>query len=67
MTTHRAPISIGPSSADSTAPNRIRASGPTRTSPDTTAFGATYALGSTTGALPRCSTSIPRTLKGLTL
>ena len=41
MITQRAPTVIEPSSAVSTAPNRTRASGPIRTSPQTIAFGAT--------------------------
>ena len=62
ITTQRAPIVTAPSSAVTTAPNSTRASGPTVTSPHSTAVGATYALGSTTGARPRCSTSTPAQL-----
>jgi hypothetical protein len=57
ITTLRAPTLISPSSALSTAPNRIRACGPIRTAPQMTAVGATYALGSICGARPRCSIS----------
>src|SRR3954453_71862 len=45
-------------SAVTTAPNRIRAPGPTVTSPDTTAFGATWADSSMRGRFPACSISI---------
>src|SRR6266487_825661 len=58
MTTVRSPTRISPSSAVSTAPNKMRASAPTKTAPHKTAVGATYALGWTCGALPRCSISI---------
>ena len=58
MTTHSSPTTIAPSSAVSTAPCRMRLRGPTRTSPDSTAVGATVADGSTTGRWPRCSISM---------
>src|SRR4051812_24387491 len=45
-------------SAVTTAPNRIRAPGPTVTSPETTAFGATWADSSMRGRFPACSISI---------
>src|SRR5918911_5702729 len=54
---HWRPISTGPPSAVTTAPNRIRASSPTVTSPQTTAVGATYADAATRGLRPSCSTS----------
>ena len=43
ITTTRSPSSTLPSSAVTTALKRIRASAPTRTSPHSTAVGATYA------------------------
>src|SRR6266498_2212783 len=57
ITTHLAPISTLPSSAVTTAFHRTRESGPTWTSPTSTAVGATQALGSTVGCARRCSTS----------
>src|SRR4051794_11514835 len=60
MTTVRSPTSTLPSSAVSTAPKRIRAPAPTCTSPHKTAFGATYADGSTVGLAPRCSINMLR-------
>src|SRR3954454_228966 len=62
MTTVRSPTSARPSSAVTTAPKRIRAPAPTRTSPHKTAFGATYADGSTVGLTPRCSINMLRIL-----
>jgi len=52
MTTVRSPTQITPSSAMSTAPNRIKASVPMRTAARTTAVAATQALGSTRGVPP---------------
>src|SRR4051812_7805893 len=60
MTTVRSPTSTRPSSAVTTAPKRIRAPAPTCTSPHKTAFGATYADGSTVGLAPRCSINMLR-------
>src|SRR4051794_34919967 len=57
MTIDCAPSSTGPPSSVSTAPNRTRQSGPTRTSPLSTAVGATHAVGSTCGRRPSCSTT----------
>src|SRR5262249_10577309 len=51
--TESAPTSTCAPSASSTAPYITRTRGPSRTSPTTVAFGATYAVGSTVGALPR--------------
>src|SRR4051794_10925848 len=57
MTIDCAPSSTGPPSSVSTAPNSTRQSGPTRTSPLSTAVGATHAVGSTCGRRPSCSIS----------
>src|SRR5438876_46183 len=52
------PISIGWPSATSTAPKATQVRRPTLTSPHSTAVGATHAVASTWGRLPRCAKSI---------
>src|SRR5260221_7371891 len=54
MITQSRPISMKPSSAVSTAPKPIAEPAPIRTSPHSTAVGATWALGSIVGDRPRC-------------
>src|SRR5215470_14354745 len=57
MITQSLPISTGPPSAVTTAPNSTRLCGPTVTSPASTAVGAMYADSDACGIFNRCSTN----------
>jgi len=62
--TQASPTLMCDPSAFSTAPYMMRARGPTRTSPTGVAVGATNAVASTEGVMPRCLISMPTILLG---